>query len=244
MHRLTSPDPRRRSWRASRGGIGLPISMIGWLVVCSISVGFPAFADAASEGSGWRKQSIPILATTFDRQQRPVGVVAEIEVRFKHREDRNGMDVRFESSPGRFSRRAQIAVSMAIRNIARAAHLNTDSWTVSLSVPYKGVTIYGESLSGMVGLTVVALSRGDIIQPQRVLTGTIEPDGRIGAVSGIGLKLEAARDQHLRRVLVPEEYDVTDSDWSTPFLLHVSPVSTFTRAYQVLTDRPFPISDR
>jgi len=40
----------------------------------------------------------------------------------------------------------------------------------------------------------------------------------------------------MRRVLVPEERDETDSDFETPFLMHISPVATVTQAYQALTD--------
>jgi hypothetical protein len=42
--------------------------------------------------------------------------------------------------------------------------------------------------------------------------------------------------KHLRRVLVPEERDETDSDFETPFLMYISPVATVTQAYQALTD--------
>jgi hypothetical protein len=36
--------------------------------------------------------------------------------------------------------------------------------------------------------------------------------------------------------LVPEERDETDSDFETPFLIHIAPVATVTQAYQALTD--------
>lgn len=50
------------------------------------------------------------------------------------------------------------------------------------------------------------------------------------------MKVAAAYEAHLRRVLVPEERDETDSDFETPFLMHISPVATVTQAYQALTD--------
>ena len=118
--------------------------------------------------------------------------------------------------------------------------MSTDSLTISLKVPYRGVTVYGSSLSAMVGLTVVALAHGDFVKPDRVVTGTITRDGHIGPVSGIGLKLQAASTEHLHLVLVPEEYDMADGDWDVPFMLHVSPVGTVRRAYQALTDSEFP----
>ncbi len=187
-----------------------------------------------------RVQLIPILATTLDQDDQPIGFVAELEIAVEDRHDEKGMSVRFQSQPGRFSRRAQVAVVAAILHVARVANMSTDSLAISLKVPYRGVTVYGTSLSAMVGLTVVALAQGDFVKPDRVVTGTITRDGHIGPVSGIGLKLQAASTQHLHLVLVPEEYDVADADWNVPFMLHVSPVGTVRRAYQALTDSEFP----
>lgn len=187
-----------------------------------------------------RVQLIPILATAFDQDKQPVGVVAELEVSVEDRHDNRGMNVSFQNHPGRFSRVAQVAVVAAIVDVARAANMSTDSLTISLKVPYRGVTVYGSSLSAMVGLTVLALARGDFIKPDRVVTGTITRDGHIGPVRGIGLKLQAASTQQLHLVLVPEEYDMAEGDWDVPFMLHVSPVGTVRRAYQALTDSEFP----
>ncbi|GIW54302.1 MAG: hypothetical protein KatS3mg082_0706 [Nitrospiraceae bacterium] len=223
--------------RTRRGVLGL-----GGIAACLIvAISSPALARSFQDEVQLRKQIIPILGTTFDRDRKPIGVVAQLQVSVANRQDHNGMEVTFESNPGRFSIRAQVAVVTAINRAARLAGLNTDSWSVSLTVPYEGVTIYGESLSAMVGLTVVALAKGDFVKPARVLTGTVTRDGHIGAVGGISLKLAAARDQNLRRVLVPEEYDVSDGDWETPFLLQVSPVGTVTTAYEALTDRPLQV---
>lgn len=55
-------------------------------------------------------------------------------------------------------------------------------------------------------------------------------------VSAVPLKVAAAYEAHLRRVVLPEERDETDSDFETPFLMHISPVATVTQAYQALTD--------
>ncbi len=220
-------------------------SFLGLLGLLCLAVPFfdsQATAVPFHSESEPRRQVIPILATTLDRHKQPVGIVAEIQVTLEERSDDQGMDIQFERWPGRFSRVAQVAVMEAISNIATYGHMNTDSLTVSLKVPYEGVTVYGESLSAMVGITVIALANGDTIQPSRVLTGTVAQDGHIGAVGGIGLKLKAAQVNHLNRVLVPEEYDQSDGDWNTPFLLHVSPVDSVATAYQALTDKTFPNS--
>jgi predicted S18 family serine protease len=90
----------------------------------------------------------------------------------------------------------------------------------------------------MVGLTVIALAKGDLVLPDRVLTGTIMPDGGLGPVSAVDSKIEAAYAMHFRRVIVPDAQDPGDGDWHTPFLMQVSPIRSVTNAYQALTDRP------
>jgi predicted S18 family serine protease len=159
-------------------------------------------------------------------------------VTFEDRADRNGLVEYFRAEPGRFSRMAQTSVEQAIYRTARSAGLSTDSWTVVLRVPYAGLTVYGESLSAMVALSVVALAKGEFIPPDRVITGTVTPDGHIAPVGAVPLKVAAANDAHMRRVLVPDESDVADGDWVTPFLVQVSPVGSVSEAYFALTDCP------
>lgn len=195
-------------------------------------------AKAYPNGMTWRQQVIRILGTTTNIRSESVGMVGELIVGLEERDDHRGIMVTFDDRPGQFSPRAQAAVLAAIDRTARTAGLSTDSWSVSLSVPEPGLTVYGESLSAMVGLTVVALAKGDFIPPDRVITGTITNDGHIGTVSGVPLKVEAAGEGGLRRVLVPQETAEADGDWRTPFLMQVSPVASVPEAYEALTDRP------
>ncbi|MBI4401809.1 MAG: hypothetical protein HY581_09280 [Nitrospirae bacterium] len=186
----------------------------------------------------YQEQLIPILGVTVGRGEQPTGTVANLILSFEERKDQGGLAVHFRSKPGRFSRLAQTAIEQAIYRTARAAGLSTDSWTVVLSVPTSGLTVYGDSLSAMVSLGVVALAKGEFIAPGRVMTGTVTPDGLIAPVTSVPLKVEAANEAQMRRVVVPDTLDVTDSDWKTPFLVQVSPVSSVSQAYQALTDHP------
>jgi predicted S18 family serine protease len=186
----------------------------------------------------WRQQLVRILGTTVDDRHEPVGVVGELVIGLEQREDHHGIEVTFDSEPGQFSPRAQAAVLTAIDRTARTAGLNTDSWSVSLLVPSPGLTVYGESLSAMVGLTVVALAKGDFVPPDHVITGTVTQDGRIGVVSGVPLKVEAAGQEGLKRILVPEQAAEADGEWRTPFLVQVSPVQSVPEAYEGLTGHP------
>lgn len=182
------------------------------------------------------EQLIPILGATMGSHA--TGIVAYIVATFETRTDTSGLMIQFKSSPGRFSHMAQTSIDQAIRRAARSLNLSTDSWTVILFVPYSGMTVYGESLSAMVGLSVAAMAEGRSVSPGHVMTGTITPDGRIGVVGSVPLKITGASEAHLRRVLVPDEQDIADGDWQTPFLMQISPVGSVSQAFDGLTSLP------
>ena len=209
--------------------------LLGFLIV-SLSLLISTSVTLANDFDG-RRLIIPILGTTVNEQWEQVGIVAEVEVEFLARQDHSGLNIQFLREPGRFSPLAQRSVTEAIRLVAEAANLNTDSWTVRFTLPYSGVTMYGESLSAMAALSVVSLAKHEPLLSGTVITGTVTSDGHIGTVGGVPLKIYAAHEGHFRRVLIPEEQDVADGDWPTPFLMHVSPVGSLTKAYYALTDR-------
>jgi predicted S18 family serine protease len=220
--------------RRFRAKASLLVGLLPILVILGIGTATP---DAFARGHlQYREQLVPILGVTLD--EKPTGTVANLVVSFEQRHDHQGLAVYFNVEPGRFSRMAQTAIQQAIYRTARIAGLSTDSWTVALRVPYPGLTVYGESLSAMIGLSVVALAKGEFIPPDRVITGTVTPDGHIAPVGAVALKVAAANEAHMRRVVVPDEVDVADGDWVTPFLVQVSPVGSVLEAYQALTDHP------
>lgn len=178
---------------------------------------------------------IPILGTTVNEYSEPVGIVAEITLEFTHRRDHQGLEIRFENTPGKFSPFAQQSVVDAIERVAEAAGLNSDSWSVRFILPYPGVTLYGESLSAMAALNVIALAKNEPVYEDTVLTGTVTPEGALGVVGGVPLKIHAAHERKFRKVVIPEELDIADGDWETPFLMEVTPVRSIKKAYFVLT---------
>ena len=202
-----------------RCGLGLLLSIVGH---CNDS-------DAAP-----REQLIPILGTTTEHH--PVGTVAYIVATFEERNDHNGLLVRFHTQPGKFSHMARTSTEQAIRRTAQSLGLSTDSWSVELRIPYDGVTIYGDSLSAMVGLTVSAMAQGKTVPTGYVLTGTVTPEGEIGPVGSVPLKIQAANAAKLRRVLVPDQKTAHDGGMQTPFMMQVSPVRSVSEAYEALTN--------
>jgi predicted S18 family serine protease len=163
------------------------------------------------------------------------GTVAYIILSFEKRADQGGLDVHYKNAPGRFSQMAQTATEQAIDRTAHALGLSTDSWTVLLFVPYHGATVYGDSLSAMVALSVVALAKGEVIPPDRIITGTVTTDGRIGPVGGIPLKVAATNQARLRMVLVPGKQESTQGNWEIPSSMQVSQVDSVSQAYPALT---------
>ncbi len=210
------------------------------LAVCTLALILIVDATVAQARSR-QEQLVPILAISLGANLQPKGVVANLILGFEERSDRTGLAVVFRKEPGRFSKLAQTAVQQAIYRTARAAGMSTDSWTVILSVPYPGLTVYGESLSAMIALSVLAMAKGDFIAPDRVITGAVTPEGRIAPVGSVPQKVEAATRAHMRRIVVPDEQDVADRDWQTPFLIQISPVGTVDQAYLALTDHPLLI---
>jgi len=216
-----------------RSQVGHQLAMAGWITMILVGLCILPIGEARAGGRS-RDALVPVLGTTMEKH--PTGQVVYLVLSFEKRSDEGGLAVLFKSTPGRFSQLTQTAVEEAIYRTAHALGVSPHSWTVMLSLPYSGVTIYGGSCAAMIALSVAVLARGGDIPADRVITGTVTPDGHIGPVGAVPLKLAAANEVHLRQVLVPDEQDMAESDWETPFLMQVSPVGSVAQAYHVFTD--------
>jgi len=229
-------------YRSPSDWIHSPLSVLmGLVIVAGLLLSWPSNSGAASGSDRYLKhirKAIPILGTTMNEEAEPMGIVAEIRLEFLQRRDHDGVKLEFQTTPGKFSPFAQQSIIQALYRVVKVAALNPDSWTLRFQLPYPGVTLYGESLSAMAALTIVALAKDEPIDEETILTGTVTADGHVGTVGGVPLKILAAHEQHFRTVLIPEEPDVADGDWETPFLMDVRPVSSISKAYLALTNRP------
>jgi len=142
-----------------------------------LSLASHSVASEIGAPSQIRHQSVPILGVTFNESNHPVGIVMYVMIHFQKRSDHDGLKVQVRKVLGRFGPLARKGVATAIGRAAQSANLQTDSWTVVLSFPYPGLTMYGDSLSATVALSVVALAKGDAVKYGRTLTGTITDDG-------------------------------------------------------------------
>ena len=223
---------------SSRAG-GHTLIVLAFVCLGLLISTLPAYSAPANSLHRFSQMAIPILGVTLNPDHAPVGVVTHIVIHFEQRPDHNGLQLRFRVDPGQFSPYAQQAVAKAISRASEAAQLPTDSWTIFLTFPYRGQTMYGDSLSAMVGLSVIAMAKGDSLIYGRTLTGTITEDGHIGPVGGIPYKVQAAYKEHMNRILIPEEQDIGDGDWRNPFMMQISPISTVDKAYYALTGHSF-----
>lgn len=213
--------------------LALNITMALLLAFNSITMASPK-----SPPTHIRHQSVPILGVTLDKTKRPSGIVMYVMIHFQKRADHDGLKVHFRNVQGRFGPMARKSVATSIDLAAKAAKLKADSWTVILEFPYAGLTMYGDSLSAMIALSVIALAKNDAVKYGRTLTGTILKNGRIGKVTGIPYKVYAAHAAGLDQVLIPDEYHPLDGEWQLPFLMDILHVGTLEKAYRRLTDRP------
>lgn len=205
----------------------VPMLRLLLLTILFSTVSAPC-ADATS-----REERIPVLSNVLESYAR--GTVTYVTVSFDMREDSSGLVLRFKNAPGRFSHTARESIEEAIRHVAQSLHLSPDSWTVTLSVPYADITIYGESLSGMVGLSVAAMAKGLPITPGLMMTGIVTPEGRIGPVGSVPLQIPGTGRAHLHRVLVSKDQILAEREHTTGPVMLVSPISSVTQAFHELT---------
>lgn len=208
-------------------------SILAWSISGGWAFSFPQ--PAVAEQHHWQKQSVTFLGTTFDPNSEPIGIVTELDISFRKQEGQEALNVTFSSGPGKFSPFTQVAIQSGIVSAARMAGLDPKTWNVFLTFPSPGVTIYGDSLTAMVSVVTLAMANDNPILLNRVMTGKVTPDGHIGAVGGIPLKIQAAYAEHISRVIIPDDRLPEDNEWQTPFLMQISPVNTVLQAYQMLT---------
>jgi predicted ATP-dependent protease len=207
--------------------------MRDWTAAFTLSLLLYTTWSTGDSAAAPREQQIPILGITTGTQ--PIGTVTYIIAAFEERADRNGLSIRFHERPGRFSPMAKTAAEKAIKQAAGSLGLSTDSWSVELKVPYEGVTVSGDSLSAMVGVTIAAMAQGKPVPTGHVLTGTVTDEGEIGPVGSVPLKVQAARAAKLRRVFVPEGQVPEKGTTQIPARLEISPVRSVPEALEALT---------
>jgi hypothetical protein len=128
------------------------------------------------------------------------------------------------------------ALQVAVARTGRVRHTGTLS---ILGFAYQLTKSDGPSAGGVFTVGLIAALTGDRIRKGVAMTGTIEPDGRIGPVGAIPDKLRAAAREGYRTVLIPQG-QLYEPRWDLPSLaamlnLSIQEVSTIEEAYEQMT---------
>ena len=118
-----------------------------------------------------------------------------------------------------------------------------DTYNRALDIPFD-IEIHTEGTGGpsagvMYALTLIDLFTADDLVAGNIVagTGTISPDGRVGAIGGVRQKVVAAQNAGARHVLVPEpNYEDALSVKRDDVEIH--PVSSITDAVDILKEIP------
>jgi len=113
-----------------------------------------------------------------------------------------------------------------------------------------GGQIDGPSAGGLMTVGLIAALRGDKVREDAAMTGTINPDGSIGAVGGVPHKIEGAAKAGKKLVLVPSgtrvqrdhnlKKDVDIIDHGKAKGVEVREVADLYAAYELLTGKELP----
>jgi hypothetical protein len=133
-------------------------------------------------------------------------------------------------------------IRTAVQVAAAALGEEPRFWTVTIkNASYSNFTD-GSSASAAVAVGIMAAARGAALRSDTVLTGVITPQGKIGEVEGLPLKLEGAAAAKMRTMLVPKgqgrtlEWDLYDA--SRPYGMTVLEVATLQEAFELMTAGP------
>lgn len=104
---------------------------------------------------------------------------------------------------------------------------------------YAPMSADGPSSGAVVAVGLIAVLRGDKIIRGIALTGTLEPDGRIGPVGGVPDKVRAAVREGYRMILIPSGQVVTSrwnlNDLALELNVTIKEVATIDEAYELMT---------
>lgn len=132
---------------------------------------------------------------------------------------------------------------VSIRVIQNALQVELSTLNLYLHIPsgfpLPNNSIQGASGSGIMTVAFAAALLGDPFPTDVCMTGTIEPNGRIGPIGGASDKIQACKDYKGSRFIIPSGQ--TDAELirrSTDTGVKVIEVTTLAEAYEAVTGKP------
>jgi hypothetical protein len=135
------------------------------------------------------------------------------------------------------AQKAAVAASRAVGEDPR-------TWQVTLKGASPGYSMHGPSASAALAIAMVVARRGDTLLPGVVITGNVDPDGRISAVGRLPEKILLAASAGFSVILIPPGQTHTP-DWDLRPLAEglnvtVIEVPTIKEAYERMTGKNVP----
>lgn len=184
---------------------------------------------------------VPILAAIGANDR---GVFNVMVMDWDKRSTPDPVEVKWGNSRVRVMGSALGAVGQAFAYALERTPAIRPTGTVSIyGAAYAPVSSDGPSAGAVMTVGFLALLRGDAIHRGIALTGTLQPDGRIGPVGAIPDKIRAAAREGYRTILIPQG-QLAEPKWNLAGLamelhLTVREVGTVDDAYELMTgNRP------
>jgi hypothetical protein len=183
---------------------------------------------------------LPVLAALG---QNPLGVFELMLMGWDRKPDPNPVQLQMVLGGVRYGQThlgsMARAFEYAVERTPRISHTGTVS---VLGVTYRPAGSDGPSAGAAMAVGFIAMFKGDHIQRGTAMSGTLEPDGRIGWVGGIPDKIRAAKREGYHTVLVPRGQLYTPL-WNLVELgfqlnITVKEVDTVDEAYLLMTGKP------
>ncbi|WP_447978207.1 S16 family serine protease [Candidatus Nitrospira bockiana] len=189
-----------------------------------------------------RFATVPALAVTAG-DSRESGTVHYIVIQLDEDRQAGGPTLYFSEAVrgSAVSEEWKDGVRFAIAAAAGLLQEDARRWTVTIKNRSTGSLTEGTSASAAIAVGLMAAWRGEALQPGVVLTGRIGPDGRIGEVGGLPLKIEGASQSKMHTVLVPRgqartaEWDLYEH--AQMHRITVVEVGTLREAYEWMTGK-------
>ena len=190
---------------------------------CALSalwVGLSAFTApaglAAAPGGGERRATVPVVyITPAAREGEPAtsGFML-VDVRITDNPRRIPVVSCSMSKPGATNDSWEASAWIAAFAAARETRHQMLEYEYYVNAPEP---IDGPSAGMLLSATMLSLIKGDAVLPGRAMTGSVNPDGTIGPVSGIIAKIAAAQKAHVSRFGFPVgqrlEYSEEEKDY-------------------------------
>lgn len=157
--------------------------------------------------------------------------------------DEPGFTVNLEDTKSKGGGKSWLAAS-ASAAVVGTLFTGTNPSNIDIGFDITG-PIDGPSAGGILTVGVLASINGDSLKPNITMTGTISPEGSIGPVGGVGLKMDAAKKNGYTTVVLPASITiVTDTEteesvstvsYGKKLGLTVEFVTTVAQAYKIFT---------